>query len=48
MPLESLYLQIASMNLGPAGGDARSFLAKALEPPTPTAVDAAVRSLRRI
>ena len=46
VPLENIYLQIMAM--GFAGGDARAFLSKALQPPPPVALDAASLALRRV
>ena len=46
VPLENVYLQMMAM--GYADGDARAFLRKALQPPTPAALDAASLALRRV
>ena len=46
VPLEALFLQVKALGLD--GGDARSFLGKALQPPAAAALDAAATALVRV
>ena len=46
VPLEAIYLQAKALGL--AGGDARAFLGKALQPPAADALDAAATALAHV